>query len=334
MAYYEMGSKETDQSKRQSDFENAQKWLTRASAANKTQTASQYQLGQIAYETQHYTEALKYFKKILKKDPKNVMALKASAYTMIMMGKIDDGKKRYQEVNALEPESVDSGYNYALVLYFCKDYQGAYDVLNKFSATLASNKDGSLLLARIDKALDKPEAIDAYNNWLASFKDDAEAPEVSYEYGELLEKDELYAKAIDNYKTAYSKLTKDSKPANKADVSFALGRAMLLADPTSDDGLKQLQTAVKTDGFSDTDQLDALAKDDRIGKAHQSAVQALSDVITTAAQQSTDEKAAAGKEGTGSSTEKKSGSSASASTSTNSNPSSSSGNAETTKPSS
>jgi Tfp pilus assembly protein PilF len=75
MAYFELGK-----------FAEAEKWLNRARIADKTKTASDYNLGRIAYETGRYQDAAKLFEGILKKDPQNVMALKAAAYTRIKTG--------------------------------------------------------------------------------------------------------------------------------------------------------------------------------------------------------------------------------------------------------
>ncbi|MDR2258264.1 MAG: tetratricopeptide repeat protein, partial [Treponema sp.] len=75
MAYFELGK-----------FEEAEKWLNRARAADKTKTASEYNLGRIAFEAGRYQDAAKLFERILKKDPENVMALKAAAYTRIKTG--------------------------------------------------------------------------------------------------------------------------------------------------------------------------------------------------------------------------------------------------------
>jgi tetratricopeptide (TPR) repeat protein len=75
MAYYDQGK-----------FADAEKWLSRASAMDKTQTASEYQLGRIAYETGKYTEAKKYFQRILRKDPTNLMAMKSTAYCSAKLG--------------------------------------------------------------------------------------------------------------------------------------------------------------------------------------------------------------------------------------------------------
>ena len=74
MAYYEMGK-----------YEEAERWLNRALSRNRTMSASEYNLGRIAFGTGRYRDALKKFNAILKKDPQNVMALKAAAYTRIKL---------------------------------------------------------------------------------------------------------------------------------------------------------------------------------------------------------------------------------------------------------
>jgi tetratricopeptide (TPR) repeat protein len=68
MAYFELGK-----------FTDAEYWLNRARATDKTMVASEYNLGRIAFETGRYEDAAGYFEKILDLDPYNVMALRAAA---------------------------------------------------------------------------------------------------------------------------------------------------------------------------------------------------------------------------------------------------------------
>ncbi|MDR2098181.1 MAG: tetratricopeptide repeat protein, partial [Spirochaetaceae bacterium] len=102
MAYFEMGK-----------YEEAERWLNRALGRNRTMSASEYNLGRIAFGTGRYTEALRKFNSILKKDPENVMAMKAAAYTQVKLGNVEEAKKLYAKVLEMEPEQADNGVNYA-----------------------------------------------------------------------------------------------------------------------------------------------------------------------------------------------------------------------------
>jgi predicted Zn-dependent protease len=175
-------------------YEEAEKWLNRAKAKNRTMTASEYNLGRIAFETGRYDEASKYFESILRRDPGNVIALKAAAYTRIRSGDIEMAALLYDRLLFLVPESADDGYNYALVLFAMKKYDKAEAVLKSHEIALLDNNDVLLLYARCQKEQGKPEAIDTYASWLINNSD----TKVRYEYAQLLEDQELYARALEN----------------------------------------------------------------------------------------------------------------------------------------
>jgi tetratricopeptide (TPR) repeat protein len=262
MAYYEIGK-----------YTEAEKWLSRASAMDKTQSASEYQLGRLAYENGYYSQAVKYFDNILKKDPKNIMALKASAFSHIKTGDLAGARKLYAQVLEQAPESADDGYNYALVLYTMDEYAESETILRKYAYALPENKDNLLLLARTQKAQKKPEAIDNYDLWLQKNND----PQVRYEYAELLEADALFARALEEYRAAHDALTTDTEKLAKKDLSFATARVLMLADNTSEDGRTELHKAVE-EGFTNKEALEELYKDERIGADNKVAIRAIIDV--------------------------------------------------------
>jgi tetratricopeptide (TPR) repeat protein len=261
MAYYEVGK-----------FEEAEKWLNRARAAGRTQLASEYQLGRIAFETGRFQEAAGYFESVLKRDPENLLALKAAAYTRIKTGDLEMADRHYQKVLTLEPESADNGYNYALVLYAMERYADAEDVLNGHQFALLDGGDSLLLFARAQKAQNKVEAVDSYAKWLA----DNTNPQVRYEYAHLLETEELYARALEEYRSALSELASSSGGAalTRSDLRFAIGRLLLIADNESAEGIDELQGAVN-EGYSDFEALEKLLDDGRISAANKTSLSAI-----------------------------------------------------------
>jgi tetratricopeptide (TPR) repeat protein len=261
MAYFELGK-----------FEEAERWLNRARAADKTQTASDYNLGRIAFEAGRYEDAAKHFEAVLKKDPQNVMALKAAAYTRIKTGDLEAAEGYYQRVLALVPESADDGYNYALVLFAIKKYAEAEKVLGAHEFALLDNNDVLLLYARTQAAQDKIEAADSYAQWLVNNSD----PKVRYEYAQTLEKGELYARALEEYRTALSGLAQDSTDPKKPELRYAIARLLLIADAESAEGVTELETAV-SEGFNDVAVLEELLKDTRISSANRGSIQTLID---------------------------------------------------------
>jgi ATP-dependent Clp protease ATP-binding subunit ClpC len=261
MAYFDIGK-----------FSEAETWLLRATQADRTMRASEYNLGRIAFEQGRYTEAAKHFEKIIKRDPKNVMTLKALAYTYIKMSKLENAEKTYETVLELEPESADEGYNYSLVLFALGKYAECEAVLQKYHYNLSDNKDTLLMLARSQKAQEKVEAADSYALWLEKNKD----PQVRMEYAEILEAGGFFARAIDQLKSALGEMSADTAKLKRADVQFAYARLLLTADPDNADALKEFEAAISA-GFNDTDAVKKLIADTRISKANKDAVQRLLD---------------------------------------------------------
>jgi tetratricopeptide (TPR) repeat protein len=248
MAYFDLGK-----------FDEAEKWLNRARTADKTRVASEYNLGRIAFETKRYEEAARHFEAILKRDSRNVLALKAAAYTRIKTGEIALAEKHYSVLLSLVPESADDGYNYALVLFAMKRYADAEKVLSANQFALLDNNDILLLYARSQKAQDKVEAIDSYAKWLANNSD----PKVRYEYAQVLEKEELYARALEEYRLCLSGLAQNSADLKKSDLRFAVARLLLIADSGNVEGINELRSAV-SEGYTDIESIEALLADKRI----------------------------------------------------------------------
>jgi tetratricopeptide (TPR) repeat protein len=268
MAYYDMGK-----------FEEAEKWLNRARAKDRTKVASEYNLGRIAFETGRYTDALKHFDSILKRDPNNVLALKAAAYTRIRNGEIEKAAVLYDRVLILVPESADDGYNYALVLFAMEKYAEAEQVLKNHEFALLDNNDVLLLYARAQKEQGKPEAIDSYDKWLVNNS----SASVRYEYGKLLESHELYARALEEYRLALSNLPADSVDPSKPELRFSIASLLLIADPSNAEGITELKGAVD-DGYTDSEKVDELLSDVRITAAHKDEIRAILTEMKRAAQ--------------------------------------------------
>jgi len=252
MAYYDLGK-----------YEEAEKWLSRASLADRTMTASQYNLGRIAFETKRYKEAAKLFEDVLKKDPDNILALRAAAYSRIKSDNLDKAEKHYSRLMELVPESADDGYNHALVLFAMERYDKAEEVLEKYPYPLQDNSELLLLYARTQKALNKVEAIDSYAKWLNSSSD----KKVRYEYAQLLEKNELYARAIEEYRVVLSDSFSDNEEIKKYDVRFSLARLLLTADASSGEGVTEMEAAV-SEGFSNIEEAERLQRNTKVSAAN------------------------------------------------------------------
>jgi tetratricopeptide (TPR) repeat protein len=251
MAYFELGK-----------YEEAERWLNRAKSADKTTTASQYNLGRLAFERQRFNEAAVYFEDILKKDQNNVLALKAAAYTRIKTGDIDIAEKHYSRLLEIIPESADDGYNHALVLYAMGRYGDAEKTLEKYLLPLLEKSDIQLLYARSQGAQNKIEAVESFSGWLNNNKD----AKVRYEYAQVLEYHDFYARAIEEYRKAISETTAADKNL-KNDIRFALARILMIADSESSEGINELQSAVN-EGFSSIKAVEELLAIEKISAAN------------------------------------------------------------------
>ncbi|MDR0322739.1 MAG: tetratricopeptide repeat protein [Treponema sp.] len=275
MAYYDMGK-----------YAEAEKWLIRAKAKDRTMVASEYNLGRIAFETERYDDAVKHFESILKRDPNNILALKAAAYTRIRSGDIEKAAEFYDRVLVLVPESADDGYNYALVLYAMKKYDEAEKVLKAHEFALLDNNDVLLLYARAQKEQGKPEAIDTYDKWLANNTD----AKVRYEYAQVLESHTMYARAMEEYRAAHTALSGGAVDPSKQDIRFSIAALLLVADSGSAEGITELKGAVD-EGFSDKEKLQKLLENESISAKNKEEIRKIiSDLAVQAAAQAAAEK--------------------------------------------
>ena len=283
MAYYEIGQNSSSNSSYY--FQEAEKWLNRARSADKTMVASTYNLGRLAFENGRYEEAARLFESILAKDPDNVMALKAAAFSRIKNGNIEQAEVLYSRVLALIPESADDGYNYALVLFSLKKYENCEEVLNRYPFALEKNSTALLMLARAQKAQDKVEAADTYGKWAAI---SAAEPQGLYEYAQVLEFAGFYAKALEQYKAAMDALKSDTEDLKKSALRFEYARLLLTEDPENNEGITALTGAV-TDGFSDNAAIETLLTDERITQAHKDEMRKILDNIKNKDRKTEDE---------------------------------------------
>ncbi|MDR3122467.1 MAG: tetratricopeptide repeat protein [Treponema sp.] len=271
MAYYDQGK-----------YEEAEKWLNRARMMDKTRVASEYNLGRIAYETGRYEEAVRHFERALARDGENVLALKAAAYSRIKIGDLAGAEELYERALTLEPESADQGYNYALVLMALDKPEKAEEVLLKYKIVMVENKNTLLLLARAQKEQNKVEAADSYSQWLQGNND----AKVRYEYAQVLESAEFYAKALEEYRAVIAALPQgkanpDPALPARTDVRVTAARLLLIADPEKDDGIAELETAV-TEGLTDTEKLTALLNEPGVSANHKDEIRSIIEGIEKA----------------------------------------------------
>jgi len=262
MAYFEIGQNRT--ANREHYFREAERWLNRARARDRTMAASAYNLGLLHFEAGRFGEAAAQFESILERDPHNVLALRAAAYTRIRTGEFEEASRLYERFLALVPESADDGFNHALVLFAMERYAEAELVLRRNEFALLENADFLLLYARAKSRQGRPEAIDSFAAWLVQNPGDAAAGRVRFEYAQFLESRGLYARALDEYRAALGAIGHADSGPTRPEARFALARVLLVADPGNPEGARELRGAVR-DGYADFDALEALLGDGRIG---------------------------------------------------------------------
>ncbi|GHV86475.1 hypothetical protein AGMMS50230_20830 [Spirochaetia bacterium] len=199
--YYTLGTAYFELKK----YAEAEAWFNKSKFHRTTKTASEYNLGRIAYETGRYDDALLYFKRVLETDGENITALKAAAYTCIKTEELEQAEDYYRQVLALVPESYDDGYNYALVLLALGRAAEAEEILVKYNNT--ETPQALLLLARAQKNQGKPEAADAYQTSLLKENNVL----VRQEYAAYLNEAGLPARALEEYKKALEAASDEQK---------------------------------------------------------------------------------------------------------------------------
>ncbi|MDR0402062.1 MAG: tetratricopeptide repeat protein [Treponema sp.] len=247
--YYALGSAYFDLG----NYEEAEKWFAKSKFNEKTKMASVYSLGRVSFERGDYDRALEYFENILKNDPENLTALRAAAYTCVKTGDARAALGYYRRAADLLPEHDDERYNYARLLAALEMYEEAETVLLSVTGGQASGDDKNiLLLARVQKSLGKPEAVDTYNAYLTKTGD----PAARFEFAETLEEQNLYAKALEEYRRL-EETSGDGGSPEKSLVLFRIARVMLVSDPADEEGFAALEEAIK-EGYSDRKEIDAL----------------------------------------------------------------------------
>ena len=265
MAFFELGR-----------FNEAETWLNRAQAADRTMVASEYNLGRIAYETGRYADAVRLFERVLAQDPENIMALRAAAYSRIRNGNFEIAMELYDRVLTLIPESADDGFNYALVLYSIEKYEDCEEVLNRYPFALEESPPSRLLLARTQQAQGKPEAIDNFASWVII--NDRPNPHGLLDYAKALEDAGQYARAIEQLDASLEALPQDTVTLKRSTIRFEKARILLTVDPENNNGLEEFNAAI-SGGFSDLEALEELADDTRIFHAFREDIQRALDSI-------------------------------------------------------
>lgn len=258
-AYFDLGQ-----------YNEAEVWFHKASRYKKTEAASLYYIGRILFIQQKYDEAARIFEDLLKKDADNLILLKAAAFSYLASQKFEKAETLYKKVVALSPDSKDSGYGYALVLYGLKKYDDALSILKNLNASSGEDRDALLLLARTEKKLGYPEALDHYSKWLEK----GDEPAVLKEFAEVAADQSLYARAIEALKKIKQSGREAAAGLQKGEIDFLLGKFIMISDPSDTQGLKYIESALAS-GYNDKAQFDLLFSDPKLSDNQKQSIEAL-----------------------------------------------------------
>ncbi|MCL2557924.1 MAG: tetratricopeptide repeat protein [Treponema sp.] len=272
MAYFEIGQSRS--ANRDHYFREAERWLSRARAQNRTMAASAYNLGLLHFEMGRFEEAARQFEAVLARDPENALALRAAAYTRIRRGDFEEAARLYERFLALVPESADDGFNHALVLFAMERYPEAEEVLARNPLAFFDNPDFLLLYARAQARQDKPEALDSFAQWIEGNPESAEAGAATFEFAQALESAGNYARALDEFRAAGERIAAGASDPSRAMARFGVARVLLVADPANPEGISELRAALEA-GFEDMDSVEALLDDERISASHLQEIRAI-----------------------------------------------------------
>lgn len=237
-------------------YDEAERWFSLASRHEKTALAARYQLGRIAFEKGEPAEAARIFEDLLPLDPDNLMLIRAAAYSRMKLGEWDAAISLFDKASHLAPETEDARYNYALALAYADRFEEAAERLKPRVEAFPDDRESILLLARMERKLERPEAADHFAVALA-LKDDVA---VRVEFAECLESLDFFARAVEEYDTLLDSET--LAPAKKAEYRFLKARALLFAGDGAA-GVSELREAI-TDGFTDRAALELLLADPRL----------------------------------------------------------------------
>ena len=263
MAYYDLGN-----------YDEAQRWLNRARQSDRTLMASEYNLGRIAYETGNFAEAAEHFERVLSRDPENLMALRAAAFSRIRNFDFEMAEIHYNRIMSLLPDSTEDGFNYALVLFGLGRFEETETLIKSLPDYQNDNPAVLLLLARSQHAMGKVEAIDSFARWESLV--DPPSAQGLFEYGLALESAGFYARALELFDLSLNNLERDGPLLNRPTIQFNIARLLLIADPENPQGIRELQNAI-TNGFSNNEAIEAFLLDERLSSDHRDEIRRLLD---------------------------------------------------------
>ncbi len=155
---------------------------TKNSISKNDDAKAYYSIGQDALKAENYEDAVKYFTKAVKKDPKFAFAWDNLGVSYRKMEKYEEAIESYTKSLEIDPKGTTALQNIPLVYQYLKDYEKAIESYKKFIVVYPENPEGYygvgqsyINLKEYEKALDYLcKAYNLYVKMGSPYRTDAE----------------------------------------------------------------------------------------------------------------------------------------------------------------
>lgn len=124
------------------------------------QDAVYFGLAEIAKQQNLKTEALGYFLKAHKEDPKNVHYIQEVTYLQYEKAQFDEAKDNFAKLIEAQPRNAQWLYGYAQTLMYTRDYEKALEIFNKFQDVMGPVPEVTMTKIDLLEQLGKEDLIE------------------------------------------------------------------------------------------------------------------------------------------------------------------------------
>ncbi len=249
--YYNLGTAFFDLG----DLTRSADYLSRALELDESLARASYNLARVYALQGRFVEAEELLQSLKSLEPENTMVLKTLGYVAYSRGDLDAAAAAYDEVLRIDPGSVDTFYNRAIIADESDEPERAAELLR--SARAIDDGDAGVLdlLASVEERLGNADsAISALEDLkaLGSINSDA-----MLRLAALYEDAERYDRALEELEGV---IVAAESLESQAEALFRKGRILLTAAQEPEPGLEALRSSFAS-GFSDAERIEQLRDD-------------------------------------------------------------------------